>query len=503
MFLDKVIIPTEGKMKDWNSITVDRYWEQIKVPNDVGVGILNISRDINSEVVAKRTFDMTYFYVNRMIKMGMCDYLGFEKRVEVLLQKALDKNKKYCMIACQGLLLYRGPSLITKSLEYAKNNPEFFVVGHIMDKKKQHYLTKGAYPGLHRQYLFVNLKTWEKLGKPPFDEMGVFQDRKPILQNYELSEDTIHSNYTPAWIKKTQGESIHGVTSDGSNWIDIALRNNMQIDNLDNDMRDCKVYLYPYIDTDKLEKVWYDKQNAIVDQLSNQAQKGWIRKQAYQEEIEKDRVYAFNTETLSGEGVRTNGKLIDHFFSAAAGFKPLAILNANGFHAGTTVHYFDWCEASLNYKKNLIETWDGYDLDQWLLEHDLEYNFSSTYRGNYKQFWEQEMHEHGGQLAFQRLWDRYKKLKHEFYVIDIVNESEKLFDKINSVHGTKVLWTKNIWSSEMLHWNVEPETLETKWLEFEKQVPEDLILYGHDYIAVDMNSRIRNGVNLTHPRYHD
>ena len=55
-----------------------------------------------------------------------------------------------------------------------------------MDKAKQHYLTKDAYPGLHRQYLFVNLTTWQQLGKPSFDEMGVFRDRKPELQNYEL-----------------------------------------------------------------------------------------------------------------------------------------------------------------------------------------------------------------------------------------------------------------------------------------------------------------------------
>ena len=488
-------------MKDWNSITVDRYWEQIKVPNDVAIGILDISRDIDSRTVAKRSFDMTYFYVNRMIKMGMCTFVGFEKRVETILENALAKNKKYCMVACQGLLLYRGPSLITQSLHYADNNPNFFVVGHIMDKTKQHYLTKGAYPGLHRQYLFVNLETWKQLGKPAFDEMGIFKDRKPVLQNYQLSNETVHSDYTPDWIQGTQGETEYQITSDGSNWIDIACRNGIRIDNLDNDMRDCKVFLYPYSDTKELEEVWYDKDINKIDKLSNQSQKAWLRKLQYQEYIEKDRVYAFNTETLSAEGVRTNGKVIDHLFTAAAGFKPLAILNANGFHDGTTVHYFDWCESSLNYKKHLLETWDGYDLDAWLLEHDLEYNFSSTYRGNYTEFWKQELKDFGGSLAFQRLWERYRKLKHEFHVIDIVNESEKLFNEINKYHGTRVLWTTNIWSSEMLHWNVEPEVIEQKWLEFEKRVPDDLVLYGHDYVAVDMNTRLRNGVKLTHLHY--
>ena len=495
--------PRQGeiiKMKDWNSITVDRYYQDIRVPSTVAIGILNISRDINSDIVNKRTLDMTYFYINRMVKAGIGDYIGVYKSVKEMLEEALQQGKKYCMVACQGLLLFRGASLIVQSLEYAKKNPDFFVVAHIMDKKSQHYLTTGAYPGLHRQYLFVNLDIWNKLGKPVFDEIGFFWDRKQNLKNYKLSKETIHSNYTPAWIEGIEGSSKHSITSDGSNWIDLACKNNIRIDNLDNDMRACKVFLYPYIDTKKLESVWYNKQSPLVDELTNQSQKGWVRKLRYQEEIEKDRVYAFNTEILSSEGVRTN-KPIDALFSVAAGFKPLSILNANGFHEETQVHYFDWCEASLKYKKHLLDTWNGYDLHEWLLEHDLEYNFSSTYRGNYESYWQQEVAEHGGREAFKTLWDMYKNLKHEFHIIDIVNNPQLLFEKISSVKGTKVLWTTNVWSSEMLHWNIEPEVLEEKWKTFESLIPKDLVLYGHDYVAVDMNERVRNGKQTTHPRF--
>ena len=157
--------PRQGeiiKMKDWNSITVDRYYQDIRVPSTVAIGILNISRDINSDIVNKRTLDMTYFYINRMVKAGIGDYIGVYKSVKEMLEEALQQGKKYCMVACQGLLLFRGASLIVQSLEYAKKNPDFFVVAHIMDKKSQHYLTTGAYPGLHRQYLFVNLDIWNK-----------------------------------------------------------------------------------------------------------------------------------------------------------------------------------------------------------------------------------------------------------------------------------------------------------------------------------------------------
>jgi hypothetical protein len=136
-------------------------------------------------------------------------------------------------------------------------------------------------------------------------------------------------------------------------------------------MRECKAFLYPYEDPDRLEKVWFNLQDeAEIDKIQNYTQRAWVRKLAYQEFIEKDRVYAYNTERLSGEGVRSPGP-VDAIFSAAAGFKTIALLRNNTFHEKTVVNYYDWCTASLNFKKHLLETWDGIDFDKWLLEHDL------------------------------------------------------------------------------------------------------------------------------------
>lgn len=481
-------------MKVLDSITIDRYWADLKIPADIGIGILDISRDIDSAFVQKRTFDMTYFYINRMVKLRTVEYLGFYDTVSKILEQALLKNKKYCMIACQGLLLFRGPYLIGHSLKYAEKNPNFFVVGHIMNKQER-------YPGLHRQYLFVNLKKWVELGKPEYHEIGAYWDRKPSLINYTVSESKANSDYTPLYIAPSDNnEQKYSYTSDGSNWIDISLRNGIKIDNLDNEMRESKVFLYPYLEPDKLELCWNDKQNNIVDEIENYSQRAWIRKLGYQEEIEKNRVYVFNTETLSAEGVRSD-KPIDSLFSVAAGFKPLAILSSNGFHKNTRVNYFDWCDASLKFKEHLLETWDGIDLHKWLLQNDLKYNFASTYRGNYEKYWFNELKDFGGAEKFKEVWDRYRILDHTFNVIDIVNEPEKLFDLINKSNGTRVLWTTNIWSSEMLHWNVEPEILQEKWNKFQSMIPKDLILYGYDYVAIDMRDRVSMNLDLSHVSY--
>ena len=95
----------------------------------------------------------------------------------------------------------------------------------------------------------------------------------------------------------------------------------------------------------------------------------------------------------------------------------------------------------------------------------MQYNFSSTYRGNYTQFWEQEIKkEFGSKEEFKNLWDRYRKLEHKFHVIDIVNEPQKLFNEINKYSGNVVLWTTNIWPTMMLHWNVDIDIIEQKYL---------------------------------------
>lgn len=482
-------------MRDWNSITYDRYLDDQKINTNVGHGILDISRDIPSEFVRKRTFDMTFWMTNQCLKMGYGKYRGYSESVKEILTNSIEDNDEICIIQAQGMMSLRLAHIVALSIRYFKENPEKFVIGHIMARE-------GRYPGLHRQILIVNLKTWDKLGRPEYLENGFFWDRKPCYQNYTVSENKITADYTPEYIEYNEGDVYPSYTEDGANWVDLALKNNIRIDNLDLEMRECKCFLYPYEDTEQIEKVWNNLQNEMeVDKLTNYSTRAWMRKLAYQEFIEKDRVYAFNTERLSAEGVRASGP-IDNLFCAAAGFKPLALLRNNQFHNNTVVHYFDWCESSVNFKKHLLETWNGLDFDKWLLEHDLEYNFSSTYRGNYSEFWELEISkEFVDKEQFKILWDRYKLLKHEFHVIDIVNEPEKLFNIINNSKGTSVLWTTNIWASLQLHWNVEPEILEEKYLKFESLISENLVIYGQDYMARDLYVRVQNKLTTTHPRY--
>lgn len=483
-------------MRDWNSITYDRYLSDNKYKKNIGLAILDISRDIPSEFVRKRTFDMTFWMINQTLKMNYCTYRGYSDSVKEILENSLNNHDEFCIIQAQGMMSLRLAHIVTRCDQYFKDNPDRFVMGHIMNRE-------GRYPGIHRQILIVNLRVWDKLGRPEYLEGGKYWDRQFKGIDYSVSTNKIVAEYTPeSIVKGSDVVNEYDITEDGSNWVDLCLRNNIQIDNLDLDLRECKCFLYPYNETDKLERAWNDLQNMpLIDSFENYSTKAWMRKLSYQEFIEKDRVYAFNTERLSAEGIRSPGP-IDSLFSAAAGFKPLALLRNNKFHDGTVVHYYDWCSSSLNFKKDLVETWDGLDFDKWLLERDLKYNFSSTYRGNYTEFWNTEVYkEFNSPEEFKTLWDRYRKLEHHYHVVDIVNDPQPLFDLMYHSTGNITLWTTNIWASMQLHWAIEPEILEKKFREFVRLCPKYISVYGQDYMARDLNYSINENAILTHPVY--
>ena len=52
-----------------------------------------------------------------------------------------------------------------------------------------------------------------------------------------------------------------------------------------------------------------------------------------------------------------------------------------------------------------------------------------------------------------------------------------------------------------LHWNVSIDVIEEKYLQFESLIPDDLVIYGQDYLANDIQMRVREGRWETHPVY--
>lgn len=462
-------------MKDRCSLSADeRFFDPDSVTASVDVGILDIGRDIDDNFVRKKTFDLTLWSINQCIGRSICNYVGYHHSVHRILANC---ESDVCVILCQGIISQRLHKIVKYASNYYRENPDFFVAGHILTRKDR-------YPGLHRQTLIVNVRRWKDLDSPPFDEPGVFWDRKPEYSNYEVSEETVYSNYTPKWIKGAPGTQKVTFSDDGSNWIDICCRNNIAIKNLGHEVRDAKNFIYPYQETDKIKSVWYDLQNEdLIDSFKIVSQRTWFRKISFQDYIKKEIVFPFNTENMSNEGKRVDGD-IDSVFSTASGFKVLKLLDVNGFHPNTKIIYYDWCNASLAFKKLLLETWDGKDFHLWLEKHDRDFVFSNGNKMDYEKFWRQEIKkEFCSEEHFRYLWDRYKKLHHEFVLIDIVNETDKFFEILNRYKGNTVLSLTNIWATLMLHWNLDIEEIKQRYYYFETNLPDNIVVYGVNHLS--------------------
>jgi len=158
-------------MKDYNSISKeDRYFNSNSIDVSIGVGILDISRDIQNNFIRKKSFDMTLWMIRESLSREICSYSGFNHSVKKILEESIKNGNDLCIILAQGMMAPKLYKIITKVSQYYTQNPNFFVMGHIMAKE-------GRYPGLHRQMLVVNLKKWKQLESPEFEEQGFFWER--------------------------------------------------------------------------------------------------------------------------------------------------------------------------------------------------------------------------------------------------------------------------------------------------------------------------------------
>ena len=110
--------------RDYNSIAEgERYFDK-KIDVPIGIGILDISRDIPNHFVRERCFHMTYWMVNQSLKKDLCYYVGFNHSIKILLETSKQQGHKICIIIAQGMMAPRLYKILEKSLIYYKQNKE-------------------------------------------------------------------------------------------------------------------------------------------------------------------------------------------------------------------------------------------------------------------------------------------------------------------------------------------------------------------------------------------
>jgi hypothetical protein len=351
-----------------------------------------------------------------------------------------------------------------------KCTTEFFVMGHILDKKTGYY-------ELHPQCFVINLKTYTDLGHP---ELGSPQLDSPHIQLAPIrSEENFHDDYTPMSVKTGNINKQYHHKCHGWNILSIGFNNNLEVIPFPVEMRDSKRYFYPddQKDFDHLSKFYLE---------TTVASRHWINP------------------------FGTSGTLIENSFhgplsnlvTTCNGLDWVKYLIKYGYTDNTRVRFVDYNLSFLQFTKDML-LWDGKDYIEYLDQIDVSYfgflnlpkHIFYGVKDNLNQRWQQFKDE----THWEEHWDRIKSdvsfefVYHDFlhqepvgdsWIDSTFNSEQSLINlsHVYNYHSTGIFYS--------LPYRIEAENQTIKLLK--ETVPDAMIFFDQrswkGYYRYDYNS---------------
>lgn len=247
-----------------------------------------------------------------------CTGMGYDvfvdKNVNKVLQ-SISKNYQTAVIISPGTEFIYGDS-------FFKNIPENFnLIGHVLDTGEGYYM-------LHQQCYVLNLKVFDFIGKPFIGQQEYFKPFstvKPIR-----SQENIHDDYTPLWLKPGNDMFKYKHKSHGWNLIKTMLDNQLTIESFNTKQKNSKHYLYRDINTSD----WiYKRYNYCLT----------------------DHVYQTNT----GEDILPISEFpVGDLIVPAAGKNWYNTIKKYGHKNDCTIKFYDYSKKSLEWIKNQTKDLD-------------------------------------------------------------------------------------------------------------------------------------------------
>lgn len=350
----------------------------------------------------KKVKDITFAKTGRIA--------GLTPPVDIKLYDTIDQamaDSQDCdLIFLQSVGNILGDNRILQYLdEYYTANPDFFIVAFTLDWESEHGT---GWVECHHQMMFINVHTWKKLGSPKY---GGWETVTEELPNYSRSEENFHDRYTPYWMKGEPGTTIKTRSKQGSGFIKAAFENGVRIDNFTKEMRDCRLYVYPEHESDKLYAAFINKFWRGVD---NPNQQKWIKRLN-----PKPTIWVYNSENYF---FGVPNKKCTTYFGPSAGFKYLDILNDND---QVKFVFYDFHQKSVDWIKNLKENWDGNDFPGFMARQSDEFKAHYKYvNGNIANNQNLLFEDFGGEENFKLLWNKFKNCQAEFVLCNLFDSAQ-------------------------------------------------------------------------------
>jgi hypothetical protein len=154
---------------------------------------------------------------------------------------------KYAVVIQEGIFFFDHiDNNFLKSV--IENINDYALIGHVLDRKERYY-------HLHQQQFILDVENWRSINKPSFN------CRSGSVINIERSEDNFHDDYTPTWIKQTQGSTSYDKLKFGGYVISEMLKNNYNVRPFNVSERHVKKFVYYDIDEQVSHMLSYEKVN--------------------------------------------------------------------------------------------------------------------------------------------------------------------------------------------------------------------------------------------------
>ena len=401
--------------------------------------ILGLINDLDVNVVGKsyieKLTNLTDFWVfNAKLDLRKYDIhmdVLYFKNEDELLRFSVSGNYDYAIGNWIGHLLRPAKNdklhVIRDTIDLCKNSDG--LVGHIISYDDK-------IPYFYKEYWCVDIRKYVDLGSPNWESDGYFP-------NFERSVENFHDNYTPYYLNPKVGITNKRFQIKwGTGLIECWLENGLKVINFPKEIRELKHHLYP--ENHELLIKYFNSEINVYD-LEQPLQKQYFTSVDY--ESAKSSIFLFNTDTLDFQPPKEK---IDNLISVCAAFRPYFILDRSTFDSNTKVKFIDYSEISLQFKKWLFDNWDGIDIFDAVTKFEKEVgkpmNWNKPFHESYQESHNKVITEFGGVDKWLDFWGKYKQLKHEFHLIDLVNDFDKLEKLIEE--GQNYIYFSNSYNTE-------------------------------------------------------
>lgn len=414
--------------------------------NDIGIDPL--IRD------SLRTYYQRNLYMDNVADNPASSIIDINE--DICLQRAADEGFDFLILTWEGNLfdIHRYHHACVGYIEELdeKTKGNWLIAGQLIDQYANRKFYNDPNPDQWKNcfWLFpitaiVNLKMWDKLGRPAW---GQQTDGNQSILKVEPSEECVHDGYTPFEFRPGH-DHVNAKVKKGWNIVNASLLAGITVYNLNTAIRGTQDYLYPEVNVDRFNKFWnaiYDMPK-LTDQYKRVLEKIILSK--YPRRINDITWQCFirNTEAYLPRHYQPqfDFSTVDTVLLPSSGFKDFIFtMSKKSPRKPVEVIHFDIIKECVEIRKKIISRWDGTraEFTPVLEGISSEYRHSGTSSvfhmhamKSLEEAYDSVLEHFDSEEDLRVCWQQFKNFDHKYIEADMLDEP---YATLNMIQGKNI-----------------------------------------------------------------